>query len=114
MNDLVWILSRLIDLKGNIQIVGLNELVAPLTDEELKLYDNIDFDLDSFRKDIDVEKLTVEDKKQVLMNRWRYPSLSIHGRSYIPLTNYILLGIEGAFHGPGAKTVIPAKVFFPI
>ena len=31
------------------------------------------------------------------MNLWRYPSLSIHG-------------IEGAFSGPGGKTVIPAKV----
>jgi len=31
------------------------------------------------------------------MNNWRYPSLSIHG-------------IEGAFSGPGFKTVIPCKV----
>ncbi|GMG20300.1 unnamed protein product [[Candida] boidinii] len=31
------------------------------------------------------------------MHRWRYPSLSLHG-------------IEGAFYGGGAKTVIPAKV----
>lgn len=31
------------------------------------------------------------------MHRWRNPSLSIHG-------------IEGAFSGAGAKTVIPAKV----
>uniref|UniRef100_A0A914Y4H2 Peptidase M20 dimerisation domain-containing protein n=1 Tax=Panagrolaimus superbus TaxID=310955 RepID=A0A914Y4H2_9BILA len=31
------------------------------------------------------------------MNRWRFPSLSVHG-------------IEGAFSGPGAKTVIPSKV----
>lgn len=31
------------------------------------------------------------------MHRWRQPSLSIHG-------------IEGAFHEPGAKTVIPSKV----
>lgn len=31
------------------------------------------------------------------MNNWRYPSLSIHG-------------IEGAFSGPGFKTVIPRKV----
>ena len=29
--------------------------------------------------------------------RWRYPTLSLHG-------------IEGAFSGKGAKTVIPAKV----
>jgi acetylornithine deacetylase/succinyl-diaminopimelate desuccinylase-like protein len=36
-------------------------------------------------------------KQTMLMNRWRYPSLSLHG-------------IEGAFHGAGAKTVIPRKV----
>lgn len=33
----------------------------------------------------------------ILMHRWRYPSLSLHG-------------IEGAFSGSGAKTVIPRKV----
>jgi hypothetical protein len=38
-----------------------------------------------------------EDKAQVLMGCMREPALSIHG-------------IEGAFSGPGAKTVIPAKV----
>lgn len=38
-----------------------------------------------------------ENKTQLLMHRWRYPSLSIHG-------------IEGAFSESGAKTVIPAKV----
>lgn len=36
-------------------------------------------------------------QKDVLMHRWRYPSLSLHG-------------IEGAFSGSGAKTVIPRKV----
>lgn len=38
-----------------------------------------------------------EDKIKILMHKWRYPSLSIHG-------------IEGAYYEPGAKTVIPAKV----
>jgi Cys-Gly metallodipeptidase DUG1 len=37
------------------------------------------------------------DKVDLLMGRMRYPSLSLHG-------------IEGAFSGVGAKTVIPAKV----
>ena len=36
-------------------------------------------------------------KEQILMHRWRYPSLSLHG-------------IEGAFSDGGAKTVIPRKV----
>ena len=33
----------------------------------------------------------------MIMGRMRMPSLSLHG-------------IEGAFYGPGAKTVIPASV----
>jgi hypothetical protein len=33
-------------------------------------------------------------KEQLLMARWREPTLSLHG-------------IEGAFYEPGAKTVIP-------
>lgn len=36
-------------------------------------------------------------KEEILQHLWHYPSLSIHG-------------IEGAFHEPGIKTVIPAKV----
>ena len=36
-------------------------------------------------------------QKDILMHRWRYPSLSLHG-------------IEGAFSGSGVKTVIPRKV----
>ena len=31
------------------------------------------------------------------MHKWRYPSLSVHG-------------VQGAFDGTGAKTVIPRKV----
>lgn len=43
-------------------------------------------------------KITLSgDKASVLMGRMRSPSLSLHG-------------IEGAFYGAGAKTVIPAKV----
>ena len=43
-------------------------------------------------------KITIsDDKATALMGRMRSPSLSLHG-------------IEGAFYGAGAKTVIPAKV----
>jgi len=37
------------------------------------------------------------DKVSLLMARWRYPSLTIHG-------------IQGAFSGEGVKTVVPSKV----
>uniref|UniRef100_A0A914CJK0 Cytosolic non-specific dipeptidase n=1 Tax=Acrobeloides nanus TaxID=290746 RepID=A0A914CJK0_9BILA len=45
MNDLVWILSHLQDLKGKILIDGIYDLVAPITPEEEQLYETIDFDL---------------------------------------------------------------------
>jgi nonspecific dipeptidase len=97
MSDLCWILSQLTEVDGTIKINGLKEMVAPVTDEERKLYEKIDFDINEYKNDIKVEKLTTEDKVKVLMNRWRFPSLSVHG-------------VEGAFSGPGAKTVIPCKV----
>ena len=73
--------------------------MAPLTEQEKKLYDVIDFNFADYRDDIgfDHEDFIHKTKQENLMARWRYPSLSIHG-------------IEGAFYGPGAKTVIPRKV----
>ena len=100
MTDLVQLMSSLIDSQGNILVEGIIDDVAPLTPKEDKLYDDIDFDCESYKKENKIasvsNKLLHEDKKSLLMARWRYPTLSLHG-------------IEGAFAGPGAKTVIPAK-----
>ncbi|KAK6032628.1 peptidase, M20/M25/M40 family [Ostertagia ostertagi] len=97
MNDLVWIMSQLTDLDGKIKIPGIYDLVAPLTDEEKKCYESIDFCMDTFQSDVAACGLLKNTKHEILMNRWRHPSLSLHG-------------IEGAFSNPGAKTVIPSKV----
>jgi len=54
--------------------------------------------VESFRNDIGCPQLIhKEDKTKLLMSRWRFPSLSLHG-------------IQGAFYEPGSKTVIPRKV----
>lgn len=45
MVDLVAILNQLVDQKGKILIPGIYDSVRPLSDEERKLYENIDFDL---------------------------------------------------------------------
>ncbi|CAG2116602.1 unnamed protein product, partial [Medioppia subpectinata] len=71
--------------------------VAPLTKEEESLYHKIEFDCNQFRDEVGTQKLIHCDKVNTLTHRWRYPSLSLHG-------------IEGAFSGSGAKTVIPRKV----
>ncbi|PNI39424.1 CNDP2 isoform 17 [Pan troglodytes] len=97
MTDLILLMGSLVDKRGNILIPGINEAVAAVTEEEHKLYDDIDFDIEEFAKDVGAQILLHSNKKDILMHRWRYPSLSLHG-------------IEGAFSGSGAKTVIPRKV----
>jgi acetylornithine deacetylase/succinyl-diaminopimelate desuccinylase-like protein len=98
MTDLIYILSKLISLDGKILVEGVYDSVKPLTPEEEELYNKIEFNVNEYKKSIGYNtKWDNEDPKKILMNLWRNPSLSIHG-------------IEGAFYGPGAKTVIPAKV----
>ncbi|CAD6998675.1 unnamed protein product [Ceratitis capitata] len=98
MPDLCYLLSSLVDKDTNILVPGINRDVAPLLHNENEIYHNIDYEVDEYKKDIGAQKLPHnEDKTKLLMHRWRYPSLSIHG-------------VEGAFYEHGAKTVIPAKV----
>ncbi|KAI1003067.1 Cys-Gly metallodipeptidase [Podosphaera aphanis] len=97
LTDLVRVLATLVDTNGKIQIPGLAELVAPLTEEEKALYGDIAFTMDDLYESLGSKTSIHHDKEPTLMARWRYPSLSIHG-------------IEGAFSQSGAKTVIPAKV----
>jgi Cys-Gly metallodipeptidase DUG1 len=97
MIDLCHVFSKLTDPKGKILIPGIAEMVAPLTAEEDKLYDTINFDLEGFEQNVGSKTCLHDNVKDALQARWRFPSLSIHG-------------VEGAFYNPGAKTVIPAKV----
>jgi Cys-Gly metallodipeptidase DUG1 len=97
MTDLVRILGKLVDTNGKILIPGLNDLVAPLTDDEKSLYGGISYTMENLYESLGSTTGIHPDKENTLMARWRYPSLSVHG-------------IEGAFSAPGAKTVIPAKV----
>lgn len=98
MTDLVYILGKLLNKDGEILIPNLSSEVAPLMKEEEKLYEKIFFNVSEYKTDIGSKRLLHnENKEKILMHRWRYPSLSIHG-------------IEGAFSEPGQKTVIPRKV----
>lgn len=61
------------------------------------IYEKLDYTVAELEAAVGGEVALSCDKATVLMGRMREPSLSIHG-------------IEGAFYGPGSKTVIPAKV----
>lgn len=113
MVDLVALMNTLVDGKGKILVPGIYDSVKDLSPEERKLYEPIDFcqvcfvTLKHYKKKLFFKEtyckesgcfsLIHDNKVNTLMHRWRYPSLSIHG-------------IQGAFDGSGAKTVIPRKV----
>ena len=101
MTDLVQLMASLVDSQGKILVEGVYESVDPLTPEEEAMYPTIDFNLESYQDEVGVtgisNKLLKTSKEQLLMARWREPTLSLHG-------------IEGAFYEAGAKTVIPRHV----
>lgn len=45
MADVIAILGTLVDVNGRILIPGINDTVAPVTEDERSSYDPIDFDL---------------------------------------------------------------------
>ncbi|KAM9575392.1 LOW QUALITY PROTEIN: beta-Ala-His dipeptidase-like [Guaruba guarouba] len=94
--DLIALPYSLVDHTGHIQIPGIYDSVASMTEEERKLYESIQFNLEEHRSNSGVKKSFYGTKEEILLHLW-LPSLSING-------------IEGAFNEPGIKTVIPAKV----
>ncbi|XP_063779431.1 beta-Ala-His dipeptidase-like isoform X2 [Pseudophryne corroboree] len=97
MSDLIYLLGVLVDVNGDILIPGIYDDVLPLSEKEKDLYRVLQFNLDELQADTGVQEFLHHGKEELLMHRWRFPSLSIHG-------------IEGAFSGSGTKTVIPARV----
>ncbi|KAF5350594.1 hypothetical protein D9756_008675 [Leucocoprinus leucothites] len=97
MTDLISIMSRLVDNRGNILIPGVEDQVSIADDDEKKIYAGLDYSIQDVEEAAGGKIALSSDKVEVLMGRMRHPSLSLHG-------------IEGAFSGVGAKTVIPGKV----
>merc|ERR1712130_50757 len=97
MIELSHIFASLVDCNGKILVPGLMEEVDLVTQVERSTYTNIDFSMEDFSQDIGARNLTENNKTDLLMRRWRMPSLSIHG-------------VQGAFAEPGEKTVIPGTV----
>lgn len=98
MTDLIHLLSRLVDTRGNILVPEILDDVLPLSKEEEKLYAGIDFAPKDVQTEIGAKELLYNsDKLANLTHRWRYPSLTIHG-------------ITGADSSPNPNPVIPGKV----
>ncbi|KAF8895856.1 hypothetical protein CPB84DRAFT_1848192 [Gymnopilus junonius] len=97
MTDLISLLGTLVSAQGDILVKGVDDMVAPPNEEEKAIYAGLNYSISDIEEAAGASIALSDDKVSVLMGRMRSPSLSIHG-------------IEGAFSGAGAKTVIPAKV----
>lgn len=54
--------DTLISPSGKILIPGIREAVAPLSDEEWKMYQDIQFDMDNYRNKVGVSQLMYNNK----------------------------------------------------
>ncbi|CCM05748.1 uncharacterized protein FIBRA_07980 [Fibroporia radiculosa] len=97
MTDLILLMSKLVAPDGTILVPGVDDMVSAASAEEKSIYDALDYDIKDVEEAAGARIAISSDKATVLMGRMRSPSLSLHG-------------IEGAFYGAGAKTVIPASV----
>lgn len=97
MADVIYLLNSLTDKDGKILVTDFYKNIPPVTPEERNIYSNIDFDVEEYGKSVDAAKLFYKHKADLLLNCWRYPTLSIHG-------------IEGAHGEYGMKCVIPGEV----
>ncbi|KAJ8903492.1 hypothetical protein NDN08_004598 [Rhodosorus marinus] len=80
MTDLIKVLSSLTDEKGNLDVPDLNAMVAPVSEEERRLYEDIEFDPVAWAKASKIPGVNGEmTKENVLMRKWRFPTLSVHG-----------------------------------
>ncbi|KAF9484099.1 CNDP dipeptidase [Pholiota conissans] len=97
MTDLIQLLNTLVSPQGDILVKGVDEMVPRPDEDEKAIYAGLNYSIADVEEAAGASIALSADKVSVLMGRMREPSLSIHG-------------IEGAFSGAGAKTVIPAKV----
>jgi hypothetical protein len=87
MVDLVTVLGQLMDRSGTILPPRFYDAVQPVTAEEEKLYEGFETQFSSltfFTDKYGVEKneaLLSSSPKDLLMRRWRQPSLTIHSIS---------------------------------
>eukprot|EP00123_Amoebidium_parasiticum_P016955 comp23657_c0_seq1/m.40423 comp23657_c0_seq1/g.40423 ORF comp23657_c0_seq1/g.40423 comp23657_c0_seq1/m.40423 type:complete len:1229 (-) comp23657_c0_seq1:226-3912(-) len=79
ISDLMGVLSSLVDVRGMVMIPGFYDKVRPLSDEEKELYDQINFQVKAYRESLGVRSLCSSNSSEVLMARWREPSLSVTG-----------------------------------
>lgn len=96
INALVQLLDSFHSEDGKVTVDGFYDQVLPLTNEEKKAYEELNFDEEKQRQELGVPALYGEKGFSYLERTWVRPTLDING-------------IYGGFQGDGIKTVIPSE-----
>lgn len=101
INVLCKLLADVTNEDGRIQVPGFYNDVDDIPEEERKMVAEIPFDLEKYKKSIDVEELFGEKGYSTIERNGFRPSFDI-------------CGIWGGYTGEGSKTVIPSKAYAKI
>lgn len=98
INMLAKMIASLTDEKGRITIPGFYDDVEVVSETERAALNKAPFDVDSYKKAIDVEELFGEEGYTSLERTGIRPTLD-------------MCGIWGGYTGEGSKTVLPSKAY---
>ena len=101
VNVLARMIASLHDEKHRITIPGFYDKVEIVSEEERKLLNSVPFDIEAYKKDLDVNALEGEEGYTPIEQTAIRPTLDVNG-------------IWGGYIGEGAKTVLPSKAFAKI
>jgi acetylornithine deacetylase/succinyl-diaminopimelate desuccinylase-like protein len=96
INTLCSMIASLHDESGRVTIPGFYEKVAELSATERDAINKAPFNLDEYKKDLDIDEIKGEKGYSTLERTGIRPTLDVNG-------------IWGGYTGEGAKTVLPSK-----
>jgi len=96
INVLCTMIDSMRDENNRITIPGFYDKVLSLSDEERKDLNNAPFDLEEYKKDLEIDEVAGEKGFTTLERVGIRPTLDVNG-------------IWGGYTGAGAKTVLPSK-----
>ena len=98
INALCEMLSKIVDEQGHITIPHFYDDVVPMSEDERKMVQSIPFNLDQYKRAIDIDNVFGEEGYCTLERNSCRPSFDI-------------CGIWGGYTGEGSKTVLPSKAY---
>lgn len=101
INTLCKMIASLKDDKGRITIPGFYNKVVELSKQEREALNKAPFDLDEYKKEIDIKEVEGEEGYTTIERTGVRPTLDVNG-------------IWGGYTGEGAKTVLPSKAYAKI